>query len=250
MYKTCNHLPRKPLPSINTARQRGQSFLELALIIPILLLMLLGLVEVSFFIGRYLDIIDLTREAARFASVRDPFINAPISQVSCSAGDPFNFYYHTACIFSPPTGSANCSDSKFCNGLNSFFTVDPAVDDVLITVYTVTNWQVSSPVFPQPTGYWALSNNDSDTAHSDNWQRDCQGNEVRTTPYFTPQQINDTLNANSPKNKGLVAVEFYYCYHQVLNLPVVTNFIPNPLRIHAYTLMPIPAAKPSPTPRN
>ena len=54
-------------------RFRGQSFLELALILPILLIMLMGLVEVSLFIGRYLDILDLTREAARFASVRDPF---------------------------------------------------------------------------------------------------------------------------------------------------------------------------------
>ncbi len=54
-------------------RSRGQSFLELALVLPILLLMLMGLVEVAIYIGRYLDALDLTREAARFASIRDPF---------------------------------------------------------------------------------------------------------------------------------------------------------------------------------
>jgi hypothetical protein len=249
MRKIIKQILAIPLPFSKRSRQRGQSFLELAIILPILLLMLLGLVEVSFFIGQYLDILDLTREAARFASVRDPFITAPIAQVSCSSGDPFNFYFHTACIFSPPTGSPKCTDAKFCNGLNSLVTLDPAVDDVLITVFTITNWQVSSPVFPLPDNYWALSNNDADTAHNDNWKQDCQGNIVRSTPYFTPTRINNTLEASSPKNKGLVVVEFYYCYHQALNLPVVTNFIPNPLRIHAYTLMPIPAASPSPTPQ-
>lgn len=249
MQKFLQHPPSLHLPVLHRARSRGQSFLELAIILPILLLMLLGLVEISFFIGRYLDILDLTREAARFASVRDPFMNAPIDTVSCSAGEPFNFYYHTACIFSPPTGSANCTDAKFCNGLNSFVALNPEFDDVVITVYTVSDWHVSSPVFPQPNGYWALSNIDSDTAHNDNWQRDCQGNVVRSTPYFTADRINDTLEPSSPKSKGLVAVEFYYCYHQALNLPVLTNFVPNPLRIHAYTLMPIPAAQPSPTPR-
>ena len=118
-------------------RFRGQSFLELALILPILLIMLMGLVEVSLFIGRYLDILDLTREAARFASVRDPFVTVPIADVSCSLPEPFHYYYHTACIFSPPANAA-CSDPKFCNGLNSFLQLDPATDDVVISVYTTT----------------------------------------------------------------------------------------------------------------
>ena len=49
--------------------------------------------------------------------------------------------------------------------------------------------------------------------------------------------------------KGFVAVEIYYCHTQALNLPVFTLFVPNPLMIHAYTIMPLPAAAPTPTPR-
>ena len=43
--------------------------------------MLLGMVEVVVFIGRYLDVLDLTREAARFASVRDPFTALPSASI-------------------------------------------------------------------------------------------------------------------------------------------------------------------------
>jgi len=45
-----------------------------------------------------------------------------------------------------------------------------------------------------------------------------------------------------------VAVEFYYCYWQMLHLPVFNQLIPNPLRVHVFTVMPIPAAQPSATP--
>jgi hypothetical protein len=43
-------------------------------------------------------------------------------------------------------------------------------------------------------------------------------------------------------------VEVYYCYHQVLNLPFISQFIPNPMRLHTYSIMPAPEAIPTPTP--
>ncbi len=93
--------------------KRGQAFLELALILPVLLIMLIGMVEVVFFIGRYLDVLDLTREAARFASQRDPQIDEiiagagiPPGDYDCSTANDFNFFYDTSCIFSPTIGSS------------------------------------------------------------------------------------------------------------------------------------------------
>ncbi len=41
------------------------------MVLPVLIILLLGVVEVTLFLGRYLDVLDLTREAARFASARD-----------------------------------------------------------------------------------------------------------------------------------------------------------------------------------
>ena len=126
MRKKMMNLPQK-MPQHFRHNSRGQSFVELALVVPILLLILLGLVEVAFFMGRYLDALDLTREAARFASGRDPYLNTAASprpgtaDYNCSTPDNFDFYYDTACIFSPPeTGACTAASDPFCNGFNSF----------------------------------------------------------------------------------------------------------------------------------
>jgi hypothetical protein len=247
--------PKKPLflklKDHFTGQSHGQSFVELALILPILLLMLAGVVETSFFIARYLDVLDLTREAARFASVRDPF-GVVAADYDCSTQNYFSFYYDTSCIFSPPAGSAACTNAAYCNGLNSYAPLDLTTDDVVVSVFTITaanalgNPYVSN-TWPAPNGRWALSDLNTDVNTRGNWQKDCRGNTVRTTPHFTPTVINSTLNNAFGENKGYVAVEVFYCYHQVLNLPFFTIFVPNPLQIDAYTLMPLPAAQPTPT---
>lgn len=238
--------------------------------------MLLGLVEVAIFIGRYLDVLDLTREAARFASVRDPFsyvepasppagqlcrapqdpmrpIGADFSNVNdrcmtCTDPNFYHFYYSSACIFSPPEGSEVCRvNDPFCNGLNPYIQLNMDTDDVVISVYTVSSRTVST-VWP-PAGYWALSDHHESGA-GDNWKRNCQGEVVRSEPYYTRDRIIAALNDSvGPSSKGFVAVELYYCYEQVLNLPLFTQFVPNPIQIHAYTLMSLPASQPSATPR-
>lgn len=234
---------------------RGQSLVELALVLPVLLILLLGVVEVAFFIGRYLDLLDLTREAARFASVRDPFtVQTDPSLWDCGPAAtgmeiPFDFYYQTSCIFSPPAGSALCTDPDFCNGMNSFVTLDSKTDDIVISVFTVSNLRVTNQ-WPTPGGYWAFSDHDDNTINNDNWKKNCQGDEVRTAPYFSQSTVESSLSSTSSTlNKGFVGVEIYYCYEQVLGLPLLTNFVPNPLRAHVYTFMPLPAAQPSPTPK-
>jgi len=251
---------------------RGQSFLELALVLPILLLILLGLFEVVVFIGRYLDLLDMTREAARFASLRDPFVTAPLNQVDCrpkvviggvEVEPPFHFYYATSCIFSPPQGSG-CAVESWCNGINTNAALDMTTDDVVISVFTVTNTVVTN-TWPQKVmkgnpvpgvntnDHWALSDHDADEDHNENWRKDCQGNIERDEPYYTRERINEVMQQSDPtyytRTKGFVAVELYYCYRQVMGLPLLAGtFIPNPARILVYSLMPLPAAAPTATP--
>jgi len=265
-------------------RSRGQSLLELALVLPILLLILLGLLEAAFFIGRYLDVLDLTREAARYASVRDPFtINVPDNTFDCSNIDQYYLYYQTSCIFSPPQNSATCTNNKFCNGLNPFIDLDMTTDDVVISVFTVDGSNNVSDVHPkvisgnpQYSGTkvidegghvsytWALSDHFPSRDYSqpapENWRKDCQGNVVRDYPYYTLTRVQSITGTTAfvngsatsvpaPPTKGFVAVELYYCYKQALDIPPLNLIIPNPMMIHAYTIMPLPAAAPTATPR-
>ncbi|MFN7037658.1 MAG: TadE/TadG family type IV pilus assembly protein, partial [Bellilinea sp.] len=236
--------PQKPIQRIRRSRLwregRAQSFVELALVLPVLIIMLLGVVEVAIFIGRYLDILDLTREAARFASVRDPFQYAPpttwpagqncnaaqnparpvgvdfynINERCMTCSDPqyFHFYYTTACIFSPPAGSDTCrTNDPFCNGLNPYVTFNPATDDVVISVYTVSNRTVThvwprDDVWPN-TGYWALSDHDEDTNHNGNWRTDCRGNIVRSQPYYTRDRVIKKFAAENVDIIALLGVD-------------------------------------------
>ncbi len=115
----------------------GQSLVELALILPLILLMLAGMVEVAFGMFAYLTALDLTREAARFASVRDYNELDPADELHPAAyvADPatacndydLHYYYDTACFFTDPD-------------LNSFLEFNAAkYDDLVITVFTVAN---------------------------------------------------------------------------------------------------------------
>ncbi|NSW53463.1 MAG: pilus assembly protein [Anaerolineae bacterium] len=240
-----------PEPGQPTPEQRrhaaGQSLIELALILPILLIMVLGLVEVAAFVGSYLDGLDLVREAARFASLRDPFYDGP-TDMNCRT-EPFDYYYDTVCIFSPPAGSPQCSgpSDPFCNGINSATQLDMTTDDVVISAYTVVDNRVSAS-YPPPAGYYAYSDHDSDTDHNSNWQYDCDGNIERLTPFWNEVRMNNYLSSVAPPKRGFVVVEYYYCYHQWLNAPLISQFLPNPVRIHVYTVISLPAAIPTSTP--
>lgn len=271
------HLPK------STKRTRGQSFLELALVLPILLLMLLGVIEVAIYIGHYLDALDLTREAARFASIRDPFADTERDH-DCFDSNYFDFYWDTSCIFSPPE-PAECPPAKainlsavdqklwWCNGLNKYLDFDPATDDIVISLYTVDGSGAISQTHPVGSEsltdaggltsyYWALSNHIDNGTYTavDNWKKDCEGNVDNTKlPFYTRTSTAQMMHLNpgdypgsvtvtpAPGAKGFAAVEIYYCHKQALGLPVFTLFVPNPMMIHAYTIMPLPAAAPTPT---
>lgn len=215
----------------------GQSFVELALILPLILIMFIGMIEVGFYVFNYLNALDLTREAARFASVRDYTIATPGPATLADCEDEgLDYFKDTACFF---------IDSD----LNPNTPLDPAkYDDMTVSVFSIisdTNtidierWP-KPPIDSNNDGVWSLYN--------DNWQKDCQGNIVRTEPFFTNADLPALLQQAAPSSKGVVLVEAYICYDQMIYIPLISEFIGSPFRIHTYTFMPAPEAIPTPTP--
>lgn len=215
----------------------GQSLVELALIIPLILIMLVGMIEVGFLVFNYLNALDLTREAARFASVRDYNMSTPGQATTVDCSDQvLDYYKDTACFFIDPS-------------LNPDLNFDPAkYDDVTISVFTVVSGTVASisdrwpksPIDPDGDGVWSQYNN--------NWKKDCQGNDIHSQPLFTEADVENKFLASAPKAKGLVLVEAHICYDQLIYIPIISDFIGSPFRIHTYTFMPAPEAIPTPTP--
>lgn len=220
--------------------KRGQSFVELALVLPVLLFLLVGFVEVGALVYTYLSMMDVTREAARFASEHDPFVlEAPATGLPSSActDDKLHFYYDTACVI---VGA----------GFNPDITLDPATDDVAISVFTIDDNSVSDRWPDDGDGVWSL--------YSDNWTKKCDGTMNSTTPFMTDSELVDTMLGPTPTSggtaspggrtdKGVALVEVYYCHQQLLNLPVMSQLLPNPMRLHTFAIMPAPEAAPTAT---
>ena len=233
-------------------KNKGQSFVELAIVLPLLLFLLIAFVEVGAIVYSYLSMLDVAREAARFASEHDPdILEGPGAGGYCE-DDFLHFYEDSACVV---VGA----------GFNPDLVLDPATDDVTISVFTIDDNVVTDrlPGAPYINGVWSL--------YSNNWTRNCDGSFRSNTPFMTNAEVQGIFNMptitspptvtsgpgtptptpvtihSAPTDKGRVLVEVYYCHHQLLNLPLL-NLLPNPVPLHAYSFMPAPAVAPTPTP--
>lgn len=247
--------------------ERGQSMVEMALAFPILLLVLAGMLEVGKYFNDYLTLLDATREGARFAADQeysraieplydpgDPNENAYMTSGECDD----DFYRQAACLV-----FQNISGIRF----------DPAVDDVVVSTFSIGSDGHVGYRFPRPCSgvgptppvgmYQGCSQ--TVTSREQGWSycqnviqqninrpemavpqinylgTDCQ---VKASK-FGDQDIEQLLNTASTPKTGLVLVEIYHVHRQFLGLiPPGLPFLPQEVMMHTYTIMPIPSAAP------
>lgn len=211
----------------NARKSRGQSLVEVAIAFPVLIVMLGGVIEFGFILNYYLSLLDATRESARYWSGDDPFL------ADGTTDDPA-FYYETAVTvrkqLDPSLTYANPADYQ-----GRRIVLDSTVDDVIVSVYGVEDdtailWRVGGAYHLFPSAGHVSGNYPS---------------------MFTEQAIEDTIVHPDPNvdltdapNAGLLVVEVHYNYHHVLGLPWLTVWLPNPLHLRAYTIMPIRSGEP------
>jgi len=218
--------------------KHGQSFVELMLIIPALALMLAGVVEYGMMLNNYLKVLDGTREGARLGSQMIAF--DPITQ----AADE-EFFVLTA--------------SKTLGTMTPINLNGNMGDDLIISVFSVAGKTVVLRS-PGATG-WSLCNNYGTIMGSATLRADIHSN-------LTPDQYTAFVNgwnACTPKtskiasgdvhlnmvsnaiNSGVVLVEAYYDYPQMLKLPIIEQ-IGDPIPVFTYSMMPMSSAMPTPVP--
>ena len=124
-------------------REKGQGFVELILIIPVLTLLLAGMVEFGYMFNEYVDLVDSAREGARFGSDIDPFL---------SDGSVDTDFY-TAIV-------------QITEAAMAPIILDPvAGDDIVISFFSVENGVALR--YPNESG-WSLNGNQvSDYSSSD-----------------------------------------------------------------------------------
>lgn len=211
-------------------RTRGQSLVELAIVLTVLMFMLVGIVEYGFLLNNYLNLVDATREATRFGANIDPFYyDADGIQY-----EDMNFYARPD-LGMPPNNDPEDPDYNPA-GLSDYVEdfLDPLIldqaagDDIVISFFSV-NGDGDIVRFPtaSPGGFSYFGNASS---------------------RFSDAEITDRIAASGAPPTGVLLIEIFYNYPQTLNLPLFSNIIPNPIPVHAFAIMPLSAAEPTPVP--
>ena len=207
-------------------KKHGQSFVELMLVTLILALMLTGVVEFGFLLNSYLKLVDGAREGARYMNVGQAFDSAGVIKQ--------DFYLKTVIetmrVMSPVVLDGNRGD------------------DIVVSVFTVSGSSIRRWPNGLPNG-WSLCDNytdpnlqtynDLDTA---NWNS-CTAH----VSHFTSAQVLGRMDSMAPAS-GVLLVEIYYNYPQMLKLPVFEQVIPDPIPVYTYAVFPLSSAEPTATP--
>jgi len=196
-------------------KTKGQSMVEIAIALPILMLLLSGMVEFGFMLNSYLSLLDATREAARFYSNLNPTGPDADKSVGHIARPAPDWFFEDSSNMVRVSLDPSLVDTGY---QGRKFVLDPAMDDIIISFYGVDN-----------------VNNTVVTANS--YRVYSHG-----TSAFTSAGIQAKMAAGSP-NAGLLVVELIYSYEQVLGLPW-TAFLGDHIMLHASTIMPLNAVEP------
>ncbi len=202
------------------------------LVVLILALMVSGVVEFGYLLNSYLKVLDGTREGARYSNMDVAFVYDDTLPGYVSVQ---SFYVNTAIqamrVMSPIVLNGNRGD------------------DIVISVFTISG----SSIVRWPLGYaygWNLCENRLDPVVQSETNIFQIANWNTCTPkrsHFTDAQIQALMDASAPAS-GVLLVEAYYNYPQILKLPVFAQVIPDPIPVYTYSVMPLTSAEPTPTP--
>lgn len=206
---------------IRSASERGQSMVELAVFLPIFLIIIAGVAEMGWYINVYLNLLDATRESARYAADLDPTnydgsynANDPVySGVVADCDATTDFYAVIACY----------AERNIPYDLEP----DNEYDDIVLSAFTIKGGNVYNA--------WRFPDFLAGTV-DEGWS--LYGNQ---TSLFSTARVNELFDDGSP-DQGIVIVEVFFLHKQVLSLPFITIFIPENIGVHVFTMMPNPTA--------
>lgn len=206
--------------------QRGQGFVEFALVVPVLIIVLSGTVEIGFMFNDLMALQDAARNAARFGV--DGAYDSLDNDFACATTR--DFYRQLGCLVVQELAQERPQIT-----LN----IGNGADDVVVSVFTVEGG--SSPT---------VSQRHPETAGEAGWSfgEDIPAWGIRNQSSRIPTSRIDGMLTISTPNTGFVLVEIFFQYQHKLGLPWITVFIEDPLLLHVYAIMPNSSAEPTSTP--
>ena len=202
----------------------GQSMIEFAITLPLLIMLFSGMIELGFMLNAYLSLLDATRSAARLCSNLNPF---RLDMATNTLVDDLTFAPY--CAQAVVDNLAPPSDPNARQ-----IVMDTSRDDVIVSVLSVSVDSATNTIimpisrFKNGSPFFSLYGNKL-SAYGD----------IEIESYMTQ-------NGTLPVQTGILIVEVYYGYKGILKLPWVEPFMSDndPVLLHASTIMPLVAAKP------
>ena len=198
--------------------QRGQSLVELALFMPIFIIVISGIVEMGYYFIGFLRVLDATREAARFASDLDPSWNYNSSYIYDHNSPRFEreLDVTTDCnnVFDL-WGSTACYAAEQAGGLR-----DNGYDDIVLSAYSIRDGVVVRQYPEDNSNGFSLTGN----------QVTLKDGAALATSY-----------AGAPPD-GIVVVEIFRLHRQAMCFPLFTVFVPCDIGIYEWSIFVNPTA--------
>jgi hypothetical protein len=186
-------------------KNKGQSFVELAIVFTALLVILLGVVEFGFLLNQYLELQDVVRELARYSSSGDPWHDPGFKDKVEAQFDTVMSRTHLS--WKPSDG-----------------------DSITLTFYQVNGASVTQLTVDGNNEMYICKDN----------APTC-GQNVST---FNIADIAADIDPLAPMS-GIVVVEGFYRYHQLLGAPLIITYLPDPINVQTFSMMPMSAAEPN-----
>jgi Flp pilus assembly protein TadG len=187
--------------------ERGQGFVELLLVLPVLLLIIAAMVEVGWWLHDYVTVTRASREAARFGSRN---------------------------IHVDPTDIATVAAQALDESLVANFDTTDGNATIIVTVIDIGKDGV-------PVIYETLTQGKAVPSRVCN-QASCPAGTTLDLKVLGTQ--NQDFNNDSSLCTGgtecfndLVVVEAYYDHEQVLKLPLISSLFPDPIHVVGMTVM-------------
>ena len=209
---------------------KGQSFVELSLVVLLLMMLVVGIAEFGVLLNRYLNLLDGVREAARYGANYDPFAACAPDQYGVvhgtvdSDGICSDYYQSSAqeatAVISPIV-------------LNPSLNANPALnDDIVISIAVLANGNFCRyPTTGSGQDGWS-------------WSKNVMG--LASPNHISVQNnafIQSRMDATAPE-VSLVLVEIFYNYPQTLKAPFYEQVFPDPVPVYIYAIMPLKNANP------
>lgn len=227
----------------------GQSLVELALFLPLLLIILSGLIEFGFAINQYINLVEAGREGARYGADGDP-----TSRETFRADETGYVYSETDC---PTTTDYYLQIACVVDRASAPINLDPATDDIVISVFRVYSDTLNPINTPFIEGRWPAETTTPSVITATRTYDPALGEIMGQwrlhggqSSQFTEAELRAMVDDTAP-SAGVLVVEIYYQYHYLMNLPWLDPFLPDEgLQFYTFTVIPVPAAEPRPTPTN